>query len=217
MQEIVVRPLDETLRSSRVLSGLTILGQGRVVPILDCGEVLRRVCRPAVTMPDALLRPGCAREHQPCHLMNTPARLPPPCRRLPPPGSPATACWLLRIRCWPALRRQCRLPRPRCKPYLTFYLQREEFGVPILRSREILRVGEITRIPEAPPHVRGVLNLRGRVVPVVEFRTRLGLPIVPLTPRARVIVVEAHDRLFGLLVDSVSRIAKIPPRRAGRG
>ena len=53
VQEIVVRPLDETLRNSRVLSGLTILGQGRVVPILDCGEVLRRACRPVVNVPGA--------------------------------------------------------------------------------------------------------------------------------------------------------------------
>ena len=92
---------------------------------------------------------------------------------------------------------------------LTFCLCGEEFGLPILRSREIVRVGEITRIPEAPPHVRGVLNLRGRVVPVVEIRTRLGLPIAPLTPQSRVIMVEAQGRLFGLLVDRVSRIAKI--------
>ena len=81
--------------------------------------------------------------------------------------------------------------------YVTFFLGREEFGLPILCSREIVRVGEITRIPEAPPHVRGVLNLRGRVVPIVELRTRMGL-------------VEVHARLFGLLVDRVSRIAKIP-------
>jgi len=94
--------------------------------------------------------------------------------------------------------------------YLTFFLRREEFGLPILRSREIVRVGEIVRIPEAPPHVRGVLNLRGRVVPVVELRSRLGLDVAPLTPRSRAIVVEAHGRLFGLLVDRVSRIAKIP-------
>ena len=100
-------------------------------------------------------------------------------------------------------------PAAQVQAYLTFCLQRAEFGVPILRSREIVRVGEITRIPEAPPHVRGVLNLRGRVVPIVELRTRLGLPIAPLTPRARVIVVEAHDRLFGLLVDSASRITKL--------
>jgi purine-binding chemotaxis protein CheW len=95
-------------------------------------------------------------------------------------------------------------------PYVTFFLGREEFGLPILGSREIVRVAEITRIPEAPPHVRGVLNLRGRVVPVVELRTRLGLPIAPLTPQSRVIMVEAHGRLFGLLVDRVARIAKIP-------
>ena len=95
-------------------------------------------------------------------------------------------------------------------PTLTFCLRGEEFGLPILRSREIVRVGEITRIPEAPPHVRGVLNLRGRVLPVVELRTRLGMPVATLTSRSRVIVVEALGRLFGLLVDRVSRIAKIP-------
>jgi purine-binding chemotaxis protein CheW len=92
-------------------------------------------------------------------------------------------------------------PATEVQAYLTFCLQRAEFGVPILRSREIVRVGEITRIPEAPPHVRGVLNLRGRVVPVVELRTRLGLPVAALTPQSRVIVVEAYGRLFGLLVD----------------
>jgi purine-binding chemotaxis protein CheW len=93
---------------------------------------------------------------------------------------------------------------------LTFCLCGEEFGLPILRSREIVRVAEITRIPEAPAPVRGVLNLRGRVLPVVELRTRLGMPAAPLTARSRVIVIEAFGRLFGLLVDRVSRIAKIP-------
>jgi purine-binding chemotaxis protein CheW len=87
-------------------------------------------------------------------------------------------------------------PATEVQAYLTFCLQRAEYGVPILRSREIVRVGEITRIPEAPPHVRGVLNLRGRVVPIVELRTRLGLPVAALTPQSRVIVA--------------SRIAKIP-------
>jgi purine-binding chemotaxis protein CheW len=101
-------------------------------------------------------------------------------------------------------------PEDEVHPYVTFFLGREEFGLPILRSREIVRVAEITRIPEAPPHVRGVLNLRGRVVPVVELRTRLGLPLAPLTSQSRVIMVEAHGRLFGLLVDRVARIAKIP-------
>ena len=101
-------------------------------------------------------------------------------------------------------------PAVEVHPYLTFFLRTEEFGLPLLRSREIVRVGEITRIPEAPPHVRGVLNVRGRVVPIVELRTRFGLQAAPLTPRSRVIIVEAYGRLFGLLVDRVSRIAKIP-------
>jgi Chemotaxis signal transduction protein len=101
-------------------------------------------------------------------------------------------------------------PEVEVRPHVTFCLRGEEFGLPILRSHEIVRVGEITRIPEAPPDVRGVLNLRGRVLPVVELRTRLGMPIAPLTPRSRVIVVEAHGRLFGLLVDRVSGIVKIP-------
>jgi purine-binding chemotaxis protein CheW len=100
-------------------------------------------------------------------------------------------------------------PEVELHPTLTFCLRGEEFGLPIVRSREIVRVGEITRIPEAPPHVRGVLNLRGRVLPVVELRTRLGMPVAPLTPRSRVIVVDAHGRLFGLLVDRVSGIVKI--------
>jgi len=100
-------------------------------------------------------------------------------------------------------------PAVEVHPYLTFFLRHEEFGLPLLRSREIVRVGEITRIPEAPPDVRGVLNVRGRVVPIVELRTRLGLQAAPLTLRSRVIIVEAHGRLFGLLVDRVSRIAKI--------
>ena len=92
---------------------------------------------------------------------------------------------------------------------VTFSLQNEEFGVPVLRSREIVRVGEITRIPEAPPHIRGVFNLRGRILPVVDLRTRLGLPAPQITPRSRLILVEAHGRLLALLVDSVSRMARV--------
>ena len=98
---------------------------------------------------------------------------------------------------------------------VTFFLGEKQLGIPILCSREIVRVGEITRIPEAPPHVLGVLNLRGRLVPVVELRTRLGLPAGVPSASSRVIVVEAHGRLFGLLVDRVSRIAKIPLSAVG--
>jgi len=90
-----------------------------------------------------------------------------------------------------------------------FGLDREEFGIPIARAREIVRVPEITRVPQAPPHIRGVMNLRGRILPVVEIRTRFGLERAELTARSRVVVVEAHGRLVGILVDVVSQVVKI--------
>ncbi|HSE65424.1 MAG TPA: chemotaxis protein CheW [Gemmatimonadales bacterium] len=90
-----------------------------------------------------------------------------------------------------------------------FGLDREEFGIPIARAREIVRVPEITRVPQAPQHIRGVMNLRGRILPVVEIRTRFGLERAELTPRSRVVVVEAHGRMVGILVDVVSQVVKI--------
>jgi purine-binding chemotaxis protein CheW len=90
-----------------------------------------------------------------------------------------------------------------------FGLDREEFGIPIGRAREIVRVPEITRVPQAPPHIRGVMNLRGRILPVVELRTRFGLERAELTPRSRVVVVETHGRMVGILVDVVSQVVKI--------
>jgi purine-binding chemotaxis protein CheW len=93
---------------------------------------------------------------------------------------------------------------------VTFRLERESFAVPIDRVREVVRVTEITRVPEAPPHIRGVTNLRGRVLPVVELRTRLGLAVAVIDPSSRILVVEAHNRILGLLVDGVSRVVKVP-------
>src|SRR4051812_5020956 len=93
---------------------------------------------------------------------------------------------------------------------VTFALDREEFGIPIDQVREVIRVGEITRVPQARLHVRGVTNLRGRVLAVVEIRTRMGLPAAEITPRSRVVVVGVHDRILGILVDGVSQVVKVP-------
>lgn len=93
---------------------------------------------------------------------------------------------------------------------LTFVLDREEFGIPVTQVREVIRVAEITRVPQAPAHVRGVANLRGRVLAVIELRSRLGLPPADLTARSRVVVVELRDRVLGLLVDAVSQVTKVP-------
>ena len=93
---------------------------------------------------------------------------------------------------------------------VTFRLDAEEFGVPIFSVREIIRVGDITRVPQSPAHIRGVTNLRGRILPVVEIRTRLGLSPAVESPRSRIVVVEAHGRVLGLLVDAVSHVLKVP-------
>ena len=93
---------------------------------------------------------------------------------------------------------------------VTFALDREEFGIPIGQVREVIRVAEITRVPQARPHVRGVTNLRGRVLAVVELRTRMGLTPAEITPKSRVVVVGVHERTLGILVDSVSQVVKVP-------
>lgn len=93
---------------------------------------------------------------------------------------------------------------------VTFALDREEFGIRVNQVREVIRVGEITRVPQAPPHVRGVTNLRGRILPVMELRTRMGLTPAVVSPRSRIVVVEVHDRVVGLLVDAVLQVAKVP-------
>ena len=93
---------------------------------------------------------------------------------------------------------------------LTFALDREEFGIPVTQVREVIRVADITRVPQAPPHVRGVANLRGRILAIVELRSRLGLAPAEMTPRSRVVVVEVRGRVLGLLVDAVSQVTKVP-------
>ena len=93
---------------------------------------------------------------------------------------------------------------------VTFALDQEEFGVPIGQVREVIRVSEITRVPQARPHVRGVTNLRGRILAVVEIRTRMGLSAAVITPRSRVVVVGIGERMLGILVDGVSQVVKVP-------
>ena len=93
---------------------------------------------------------------------------------------------------------------------LTFALDREEFGIPVTQVREVIRVTGITRVPQVPAHVRGVTNLRGRILAVVEIRTRLGLTEAVLAPASRIVVVDVRGRALGLLVDRVSQVTKVP-------
>jgi purine-binding chemotaxis protein CheW len=93
--------------------------------------------------------------------------------------------------------------------YVTFFLRDDEIGIPILQCREIVRAPAITRVPEAPDHVRGVVNLRGRIIPAIDTRKCLGYESAPPTARSRLLVVDVAGRSFALLVDRIVRILKL--------
>jgi purine-binding chemotaxis protein CheW len=97
--------------------------------------------------------------------------------------------------------------------YLTFALGDEEYGLPVLKVREIIKIMDITAVPRVPDHVKGVINLRGKVIPVVDLRTKFGLRAEAHTERTCIIVVEAalDDRrvMLGVIVDHVSEVLNI--------
>jgi purine-binding chemotaxis protein CheW len=94
---------------------------------------------------------------------------------------------------------------------VTFLLGEEEYGVNVLNVREIIRLPEITRVPNTPHYVEGVINLRGKVIPVMSMRKRFGLDLQEFDNRTRVIVMEFTDELMGFLVDAVSEVIRISP------
>src|SRR5579863_7289634 len=91
-----------------------------------------------------------------------------------------------------------------------FQVGRETYGVPIKSLHEIVRVPEITAVPDAPDYLEGVINLRGKIVSVMDLRKRFGEKHAALTKRNRILVVEHSGRLAGLIVDSASEVLKIP-------
>lgn len=139
-----------------------------------------------------------------------PASGPPP---EPPPGAPPEtgAVDLLAFADWVSTGNAGRTAADveEERTFVAFRLDAEEFGLPVESVREILRVGDVTRVPQAPPHIRGVTNVRGSILPVVEIRTRIGLPPLDPSPSARIVVLEVGERALGLLVDRVTRVAKV--------
>jgi purine-binding chemotaxis protein CheW len=91
----------------------------------------------------------------------------------------------------------------------TFFLAGEEYGVEVRQVQEIRRVTEITSVPRAPEFIRGVINLRGRILPVLDLRRRLALGEVAMDRAARIVVVRIKERLLGLLVDGASQVLKV--------
>ena len=100
----------------------------------------------------------------------------------------------------------------RAGKYLTFQLGNEHYAIQVLRVREIVKVQHITAVPDTPPEVRGVINLRGKVIPVIDLRLKFGMPESEYGHRTCIIVVElnsSHSGPMGIIVDEVSEVLNL--------
>ncbi|BCB95354.1 chemotaxis protein CheW [Dissulfurispira thermophila] len=93
---------------------------------------------------------------------------------------------------------------------VTFTLGNEEYAVDILKVQEINRMKEITRVPNSPPYVEGVINLRGKVIPVVNLRKKFGLAEKENDEQSRIMIMDIQGITMGLVVDSVSEVLRVP-------
>ena len=93
---------------------------------------------------------------------------------------------------------------------VTFRIGEEEFGVDILAVQELIRMMQITMVPRAPEFIEGVINLRGKVIPVINMRTRFNKPALDQDSNTRIVVMELENKIVGFLVDGVSEVLRIP-------
>ncbi len=93
--------------------------------------------------------------------------------------------------------------------FLTFVLSNEEYGIEILKVREIIGLMDITTVPQTPDHMKGVINLRGKVIPVIDLRLKFSMQEEDHTQETCVIVVEVNGASIGIIVDSVSEVVDI--------
>ena len=108
---------------------------------------------------------------------------------------------------------------------VSFKLAKETYGIEITKVREIILITEITRIPETPHYVKGLINLRSTVIPVIDLRVRFGLPEGELSDESRIMVLQACGKTIGIVVDAVSEVLRVkhdqiappPPTVSGLG
>ena len=104
-----------------------------------------------------------------------------------------------------------------------FCLAQEEYGIEITKVQEIILMGEITRVPQTPPYIKGLINLRSTVIPIVDLRLRFALEETPQTEATRIMVVNVAGKTIGIIVDAVSEVLRVsenqvappPPTVAG--
>lgn len=100
--------------------------------------------------------------------------------------------------------------------YLTFHIAGEEYAAAILRVKEIIEFGAVTKVPTMPEFVRGVINLRGSVVPVVDLAAKLGMPLTNVTRWSCIVIVEVtidgEDTVVGVLVDAMGQVIELSPK-----
>ncbi|VAW12303.1 Positive regulator of CheA protein activity (CheW) [hydrothermal vent metagenome] len=105
--------------------------------------------------------------------------------------------------------------------YLTFALGEEDYGIEILTVREIIGVMEITQIPQVPTYLRGIINLRGKVIPVVDLRAKFQMPVIEDTEETCIVVVSVQEVYIGVLIDRVNEVLDVkreniePPPKFG--
>ena len=106
---------------------------------------------------------------------------------------------------------------------VSFHLGEEVYGMEIVKVREIILIGEITRVPQTPPFVKGLINLRSTVIPVVDLRIRFELQANDFTSESRIMVIDVGGKTIGIIVDAVSEVLRVsnhqiappPPTVAG--
>jgi purine-binding chemotaxis protein CheW len=105
---------------------------------------------------------------------------------------------------------------PNQRQYLTFFLADEQYAVGVLSVKEIIEYGIVTKVPTTPPYIRGVINLRGSVVPVVDLAVKFGLPAVPVSRRTCIVIMETNllgERVvMGIVADAVSQVIQFAPQ-----
>jgi purine-binding chemotaxis protein CheW len=101
----------------------------------------------------------------------------------------------------------------RAGKYLVFHLGEEEFAIQVQKVREIMGVQDITQVPQTPPHVKGVINLRGKVIPVIDLRLKFTMPALEYTHRTCIVVVQVAGQhgsvLMGVVVDGVAEVLQV--------